>query len=68
MALPHYAQSTPKHLLVKFLCKSLCNTSRYGQVSKFPWTREGPNQDPGLYVTCLRCGGTQRDKYNWASV
>lgn len=65
MPIPQYAQSTPRHLLVKYLCKSRCGTSRYRRVSKFPWSREGVNQDPDLYVTCLKCGGKQYDKYNW---
>jgi hypothetical protein len=65
MVLPKYAQSTPKHLLVKYFCKRKCANTRYGRVSKVPWTPVGLNDDPELFVTCLFCGGKQSDKYNW---
>lgn len=68
MALPKYAQATPKHLLVRYFCKRKCVKTRYGRVSKVPWTREGANSDPELYVTCLFCGERQSDKYNWVQV
>ncbi len=68
MSIPNYAASTPRELLVKFLCKSSCAKGRYGRVSKSPWSSQGVNTDPDLFVTCLVCGGKQRDSYNWARV
>ncbi len=66
MAIPKYAQHVPKHRLVQYLCKSSCIKTRYGEVSKYPWSSDGANYDPDLFVTCLRCGGIQRDSYNWS--
>jgi hypothetical protein len=68
VAIPKYAQSTPRTQLVKFLCKSSCGKTRYGRVSKALWPSTGPNLDSDLYVTCLRCGGRQHDNYNWIRV
>lgn len=67
MAWPKYAASyeNRKHLLAQYLCKRKCNAIRYGVVSKQPWTNAGQPKDPDLYVTCLMCGGTQDDNYNW---
>ncbi len=68
MPLPKYAASTPRNLLVQFLCKSSCGKGRYGRVSKSNWSSQGVNTDPELFVTCLYCGGKQLDSYNWARV
>lgn len=68
MGLPKYAASTPRALLVQFVCKSSCGKGRYGRVSKPSWTEQGPKTDPELFVICLRCGGKQFDSYNWVHV
>ena len=68
MAIPKYAQGVPRSQLVQFLCKSRCAKTRYGQVSKPSWSSDGSVMDHELYVTCLKCGGTQRDNYNWIRV
>lgn len=68
MAIPKYAQGVPTHLLVKYLCKSKCAKMRYGQVSQHPWSRDDSKLDTTLYVTCLKCGGTQLDNYNWINI
>lgn len=65
MAIPKYAEGVPRDQMVKFLCKRKCNNSRYGRVSRTPWEDTGAVRDPSLYVTCLKCGGTQEDCYNW---
>jgi hypothetical protein len=68
MAIPKYAQGVPRNLLVNYLCKSRCAKMSYGKVSKFSWSKDGSKLDHDLYVTCLKCGGTQRDNYNWINV
>jgi hypothetical protein len=58
---PTYAGSIPPGLLVKVQCHGACQTTRYAEVSKYPWTPE----DPDLYATCLVCGYEARDSQNW---
>lgn len=68
MDVPKYAASTPRALLVQFICRS-CGKSRYGKVSKPSWTAQGVGMDdPGQFVKCLHCGVKQFDSYNWARV
>lgn len=68
MPIPQYAQGISPARLVRFLCKSSCGSVRYGEVSKASWSSAGPNNDPELYVQCLKCGGQQRDNYNWMRI
>jgi hypothetical protein len=68
MKLPEYAKSTPKSLLVNIDCRGACNTSRYAKVSKLPWNKHGPNNDPDMWAECLRCGYKAEDSYNWRQV
>lgn len=66
MKVPKYAEGVSLAYLVKFLCKSKCNKPRFGKVSQMPWESAGADlDDPGLYVTCLKCNGDQYDSYNW---
>lgn len=67
MAWPKYAEGYKyqKHLLVTFFCKQKCHITRYGLVSKQPWESAGMAGDPELFVTCLKCRGSQHDSYNW---
>jgi len=68
MSIPQYAQNTPRHKLVNIVCRGSCGRPRYAEVSKVPWTEEGPNDDPELYATCLKCGYEAKDSYNWVRV
>ena len=65
MPIPKYAQGVPREQLVKYLCKGKCCKTSYGKVSKSDWSKDGSVVDRELYVTCLRCGETQQDNYNW---
>ena len=68
MALPEYARHVPREKLVRILCRGTCGASRYAEVSKIPWSKEGMPIDPGLFAKCLRCGYRARDNYNWQKV
>ena len=58
---PTYAGSIPPGLLVKVQCHGTCQTTRYAEVSKYPWN---PG-DSELYATCLVCGYKAQDSHNW---
>lgn len=68
MPIPKYAEGVPRQRLVQVLCKGRCGTTRYAEVSKVPWSRDGRDPDSELYATCLMCGRQARDNYNWMSV
>ena len=59
---PTYSRSIPPGLLVKVDCQGACQTKRYAEVSKYPWTAG----DPEIYATCLVCGYKARDSRNWS--
>lgn len=65
MALPEYTGHIPREKLVRILCTGTYWASRYAEVPKIPWSKEGMPIDPGLFGTCLRCGYRARDNYNW---
>jgi len=66
--LPGYAEHLPRQRLVKILCRGTCGKTRYAEVSRTPWKREGGAVDRDLFATCLVCGYRARDNYNWTSV
>ena len=68
MKLPQYASGVPDHLLVRFTCRRACGMRRFGRVSKRDWPFFGLSSDPDLSVSCLVCGGVQRDCQNWDRV
>jgi hypothetical protein len=68
MALPKYAQSTPRNYLVRIECRGKCNESRFAKLSKLPWLRHGPNEDQDMWAVCLVCGYKATDSYNWLVV
>ena len=63
MALPQYARDVPRERLVRVFCKGDCGMTRYAELSKTPWSKEG--FDSELYATCLVCGREAKDNYNW---
>ena len=68
MPIPKYAQRTPRNRLVQIICRGACGGTRYAEVSQHNWSGHGPNEDPDLYATCLKCGYKAKDKYNWIRV
>lgn len=65
--LPSYAQSTPYNLLVRILCRGHCGTTRWARLDEpFPGTTALKGAKMGEYrATCLVCGYTASDNYNW---
>lgn len=67
--IPNYAAGYSREQLAYYFCKSpKCNSSRHGLVSRHPWISGGATLDQTLFVTCLKCGATQYDSYNWSHV
>jgi hypothetical protein len=65
--LPNYASKADRAKVVQLLCKGKCGAVRWAEMNMpFPGKEVLRNATLGEYqATCLRCGSTARDNYNW---
>lgn len=65
--LPKYAESADRKKLVRILCDGRCGTTRWAEMHvNYPGQRILRNSDLGDFTaTCLKCGYTANDPYNW---
>ncbi|MGC3872879.1 hypothetical protein ACPF7Z_06370 [Halomonas sp. GXIMD04776] len=65
--LPDYASKADRAKVVQLLCKGKCGRGRWAELNKiYPGKVALRKALMGEYkATCLRCGGTSLDNYNW---
>lgn len=65
--LPNYSSKANRGKVVQLLCKGKCGAVRWAEMNKpFPGKEELRKASMGEYkATCLRCGCTALDNYNW---
>lgn len=65
--LPNYASKADREKVVQLLCKGKCGVVRWAEMNKpFPGKDVLRKASMGEYkATCLRCGSTALDSYNW---
>lgn len=65
--LPNYASKADRAKAIQLLCKGKCGCGRWAELNKiYPGKEALRRAQMGEYkATCLRCGGTALDNYNW---
>ena len=65
--LPNYARNADRAKVVQLLCKGKCSGGRWAELNKiYPGKEALRKALMGEYkATCLRCGNTALDNYNW---
>lgn len=65
--LPNYASKADRAKVVQVLCKGKCGAVRWAEMNTlYPGKEELRKAKMGDYkATCLRCGSTAMDNYNW---
>ena len=65
--LPNYASKADRARVVQLLCKGKCGSVRWAEINKpYPGKDALRSSKMGEYkATCLRCGSTTQDNYNW---
>lgn len=65
MALPKYAQGTPKNRLVQITCRGKCQIGRYAEIQDNGANSGGTKITSDSYAKCLKCGYLACDPSNW---
>lgn len=65
--LPNYASKADRAKVIQLLCKGKCGAVKWAEMNKpFPGQEVLSKAGMGEYkATCLRCGSTAQDNYNW---
>lgn len=65
---PKYAAGVPEADLVRVLCKKSCGKTVLHRLNRDAQDIQNPDERfAGCTATCLKCGGTAVDNYNFTS-